>query len=181
MSSESETLSCLQAEWRYVFRAGLEGRAAPTAAGVGAADGALHLRGAGGDAVHRPGGNGDHLRLKVRPCHSRSAALIVRTQLSDQKDQDGSVVDRTWHRSGMNRTDTNRIAVLNAVTPKWVVAMDDTRELYRQALERRALLAELTEREREHVADFMSGSLSREAGRRMMREAARGLRWANKL
>ena len=110
--------------------------------------------------------------------HSRSATLTVRTQLSDQKDQDGSVVDRTWHRSGMNRTDTNRIAVLNAVTPKWVVAMDDTRELYRLMLDRRDLLAELTEREREHVADFMSGSLSREAGRRMMREAARGLRGA---
>ena len=78
----------------------------------------------------------------------------------------------------MNRTDTNRIAVLNAVTPKWVVAMDDTRELYRLVLKRRDLLAELTQREREHVADFMSGSLSREAGRRMMREAARGLRGA---
>ena len=67
LHNDSLRVSCLQAEWRYVFRAGLEGRAAPTAAGVGAADGAFHLRGAGGDAVHRPGGNGDHLRLKVRP------------------------------------------------------------------------------------------------------------------
>ena len=75
----------------------------------------------------------------------------------------------------MNRTSTDRVAVLNAVTPKWVVAMDDTRDLYRQLLEQSDLLVQLTEREREHEADFMSGSLSRESGRQMMREAARRL------
>lgn len=75
----------------------------------------------------------------------------------------------------MNRTSTDRVAVLNAVTPKWVVAMDDTRDLYRQLLEQSDLLVQLTEREREHVADFMSGSLSRESGRQMMREASRRL------
>ena len=75
----------------------------------------------------------------------------------------------------MNRTSTDRVAVLNAVTPKWVVAMDDTRDLYRQLLEQSDLLVQLTEREREHVADFMSGSLSRESGRQMMRKASRRL------
>ena len=75
----------------------------------------------------------------------------------------------------MNRTSTDRVAVLNAVTPKWVVAMDDTRDLYRQLLEQSDLLVQLTEREREHVADFMSGSLSRESGRQMMREVSRRL------
>ena len=75
----------------------------------------------------------------------------------------------------MNRTSADRVAVLNAVTPKWVVAMDDTRDLYRQLLEQSDLIVQLTEREREHVADFMSGSLSRESGRQMMREVSRRL------
>lgn len=39
---------------------------------------------------------------------------------------------RTWHRSGMNLTDTDRVAILNACIPGWIMPMGDQSDTYTQ-------------------------------------------------
>ena len=39
---------------------------------------------------------------------------------------------RTWHRTGMNLTDKDRVAILNACIPGWIVPMGDQSDVYTQ-------------------------------------------------
>lgn len=69
----------------------------------------------------------------------------------------GSVIlydARTWHRAGVNRTGQRRAALLQAMTPMYVMPFKDTSEPYR-LLRSSAFSAQLTGRERVEITRLM--------------------------
>ncbi len=69
----------------------------------------------------------------------------------------GSVIlydARTWHRAGVNRTPNRRAALLQAMTPTYVMPFKDTSEPYK-LLRNSELSAQLTGRERREIARLM--------------------------
>lgn len=59
----------------------------------------------------------------------------------------------------MNLSDTDRVAILNAVTPTFLRPMGDSAEVFRMLVSDEALLAKLSEREKADVAQMMAGTL----------------------
>ena len=79
----------------------------------------------------------------------------------------GSIIlydSRTWHRAGVNRTADSRAAMLQAVTPMFVMPKNDTSRSYKHFLQS-AAHRELTAREREEVRRMMVHRFLGPAGR----------------
>lgn len=69
----------------------------------------------------------------------------------------GSIIlydSRTWHRAGVNRTGQKRAAMLQAMTPKFVMPKNDTSGAYRHFLESPAY-QQINPREREELRRLM--------------------------
>lgn len=69
----------------------------------------------------------------------------------------GSIIlydSRTWHRAGINRTDHKRAALLQAMTPMYVMPKNDTSRAYKELVDSDAYAA-LTERERNEMENLM--------------------------
>ena len=69
----------------------------------------------------------------------------------------GSIIlydSRTWHRAGVNRTDRKRAAMLQAMTPMFVMPKNDTSRAYKHFLQS-AAYQEITERERDELRRLM--------------------------
>lgn len=61
---------------------------------------------------------------------------------------------RTWHRAGVNRTDDRRGAILQAVTPMYIMPFNDTSQPYKDFVNG-PLAKELTQRERKDIEELM--------------------------
>ena len=61
---------------------------------------------------------------------------------------------RTWHRAGVNQTDEKRAAMLQALTPMYIMPFKDTSESYKTFIAS-PLAEQLTERERVEIARLM--------------------------
>ena len=71
---------------------------------------------------------------------------------------------RTWHRAGVNRTDERRAAMLQAVTPMYVMPFSDTSKTYK-AFVAAPLAGELDDRERGELARLLVHRIVGPAGR----------------
>ena len=65
-----------------------------------------------------------------------------------------------WHRSGMNLTDQDRVALPNACIPSWVQPMADMSAIHAELSRTPRLMRQLTERERVDAAEMMAGAVS---------------------
>ena len=79
----------------------------------------------------------------------------------------GSIIlydSRTWHRAGVNRTDQKRAAMLQAMTPMFVMPKNDTSQAYKHLLQS-PVYAQLTRRERDELRSLMVHRFLGPAGR----------------
>ena len=61
---------------------------------------------------------------------------------------------RTWHRAGLNTTDSKRAAILQAVTPPWIMPFADSGAAFKTFLES-AAWTEITDRERRELESLL--------------------------
>ena len=69
----------------------------------------------------------------------------------------GSIIlydSRTWHRAGVNRTSRKRAAMLQAMTPMFVMPKNDTSQAYKHFVQS-PIVNELTQRERDELQQLM--------------------------
>ena len=71
---------------------------------------------------------------------------------------------RTWHRAGVNRTPHKRAAMLQAMTPRYVMPKNDTSGAYRDFIAS-AAHSELTDRERDEMRRLMVHEVTGPGGR----------------
>ena len=79
----------------------------------------------------------------------------------------GSIIlydSRTWHRAGVNRTSSKRAAMLQAMTPMFVMPKNDTSQAYKHFVGS-PIAAELTRRERDELQSLMVHRFLGPAGR----------------
>ena len=69
----------------------------------------------------------------------------------------GSIIlydSRTWHRAGVNRTDQRRAAILQAMTPSFLMPFGDTSQPYKQFM-KGPIIDQLLSRDQKDFAELM--------------------------
>lgn len=74
---------------------------------------------------------------------------------------------RTWHRAGVNRTGERRAAMLQAITPMYIMPFTDTSKPYK-AFVKSPLLQEITQRERRDLESLMVHKIIGPAGQHVI-------------
>ena len=102
--------------------------------------------------------------IHARPGHRAKCGLPYNGPEADVIEAPaGSIIlydARTWHRAGVNRTPHKRAAMLQAVTPMFVMPKNDTSPAYKHFIQS-AAYQELTQRERDEIPRHDVASLPR--------------------
>ena len=108
------------------------------------------------------------VEMHARPGHRAKHGLPYNGPEADVIEAPaGSIIlydARTWHRAGVNRTPHKRAAMLQAVTPMFVMPKNDTSPAYKHFI-RSAAYQELTQRERDEIRAMMLRRFLGPAGR----------------
>lgn len=108
-----------------------------------------------------------HGTLHYQPGHRAKHGLPYTGSEADIVEAPGGSIilydARTWHRAGVNRTDNRRAAILQAMTPMYVMPFADTSGAFKE-LRDHPVFSELTAREQREMQSLMVHYIAGPAG-----------------